>query len=76
MNLKYIFTMLAIFIAAALYSQNKPWKTQGNNVNNSAFIGTTNNKALKLKTNNQLRLLINKLTIPIPWNTSRLIQKK
>lgn len=34
------------------------WNTNGNSINNSAFLGTTNNKPLALKTNNTERMRI------------------
>ncbi len=58
-------TELVLLFAAVLMLANnrvfsQPWKTNGNNASNDDFIGTTNDMALKFKTNNVLQMKIKK----------------
>lgn len=57
MKIKTVLLIIAAVLSASMtFSQNKPWKEQGNNANNSPKLGTTNNKSLKIITNDQLRM--------------------
>lgn len=60
MKKKNLLFVAAICIVTMAFSQNKPWKEQGNNVSSSSKLGTTNNKSLKIITNDQERMKVNK----------------
>ena len=55
---KYTLITIAILFSIITISQNKPWKTKGNNIGNNDFIGSKNNKSLIFKTNNFPRMKI------------------
>jgi hypothetical protein len=60
MKKKSLLFVFAIFIAIMAFSQNKPWKEEGNNATNSSKLGTTNNKSLNIITNDQERMIVKK----------------
>lgn len=51
---------LIFFTSYTSFSQNNNWQTTGNNVDTSAFVGTTNSEDLRFKTNNIEHLRISK----------------
>ena len=56
---KYFLTIALIFVTLFSYSQQGPkWSTGGNTISSGDFLGTTNNKSLKIKTNDLLRMKI------------------
>jgi hypothetical protein len=57
--MKKLFLFIAIAIASTQHSDAQFWRLCGNaNTNNNQFLGTTDNKPLRIKTNSSLRMSI------------------
>lgn len=50
--------IIASLIVSMAFSQNKPWKQNGDDVNSNAKLGTTNNQPLRLITNDTERIVV------------------
>jgi len=59
MKKRSLLLFFVICIATMVFSQNKPWKEQGNNASSSSKLGTLNNEPVRIITNDQERMLIN-----------------
>lgn len=59
MKTKMLLAIAALCVATLVNGQNKPWKEEGNNANNSSRLGTLNNKPLKIFTNDEVRMVVN-----------------